>query len=102
MTTNPVRLPSPSAYHQPLHGCVARRDEENQFEGLCPQNLELAWMTEATSSIYATPLITDLFSDGAKDIIVPSFVHSVEVRYRGGNGGVQRACISGAVQAGTW
>ena len=55
------------------------RDEENMYEGLCPQNLELRWMTEVTSSIYATPLITDLYSDGQKDIIVPSFVHYLEV-----------------------
>ena len=51
----------------------------NPFEGLCPQNLELRWMTEASSSVYATPLITDLYSDGAKDIVVPSFVHHLEV-----------------------
>ena len=49
------------------------------YQGLCPQNLELRWMTEVTSSIYATPLITDLYSDGQKDIIVPSFVHHLEV-----------------------
>ena len=55
------------------------RDEENPYEGLCPQNLELRWMTEVSSSIYATPLITDLYSDGRKDIIVPSFVHYLEV-----------------------
>lgn len=32
-----------------------------------------------SSSIYATPLITDLYSDGHKDIIVPSFVHYLDV-----------------------
>jgi hypothetical protein len=37
-------------------------------------------MTEVSSSVYATPLITDLYSDGHKDIIVPSFVHYLEVR----------------------
>jgi hypothetical protein len=36
-------------------------------------------MTELSSSIYATPLITDLFSDGRKDIVVSSFVHYLEV-----------------------
>ena len=36
-------------------------------------------MTQASSSVYATPLITDLFSDGRKDIVVPSFVHYLEV-----------------------
>lgn len=42
-------------------------------------------MAEATSSIYATPLITDLYADGYKDIIVPSFVHFLEV-FQGDNG----------------
>lgn len=42
--------------------------------------LDLAWMAEASSSVYATPLITDLHSDGRRDIIVPSFVHYLEVR----------------------
>lgn len=31
--------------------------------------------------MYATPLITDLYSDGRKDVIVPSFVHYLEVRH---------------------
>jgi hypothetical protein len=50
-------------------------------EGICPQNLELRWMSEVASSVYATPLITDLYSDGHKDIVVPSFVHHLEVRH---------------------
>mmetsp|Transcript_4558 Transcript_4558/g.9807 ORF Transcript_4558/g.9807 Transcript_4558/m.9807 type:complete len:1070 (-) Transcript_4558:202-3411(-) len=53
--------------------------EEAIVPGTCPQNVELKWMTEVSSSIYATPLITDLYSDGRKDIIVPSFVHYTEV-----------------------
>ena len=67
--------------HYPCTLCHTRRDdEENPYEGLCPQNLELRWMTEVTSSVYATPLITDLYSDGAKDVVVPSFVHHLEAR----------------------
>ncbi len=53
--------------------------EDEIMPGTCPQNVELKWMTEVSSSIYATPLITDLYSDGRKDIIVPSFVHYLEV-----------------------
>lgn len=34
---------------------------------------------QVTSSVYATPVITDLYSDGRKDIIVPGFVHYTEV-----------------------
>ena len=36
-------------------------------------------MTETASSIYATPLIADLFADGKKEVIVPTFVHYLEV-----------------------
>lgn len=36
-------------------------------------------MTELTSGVYATPLITDLYSDGRKDIVVPAFQHYLEV-----------------------
>ena len=36
-------------------------------------------MFEASSSIYSTPLITDLFSDGVKDIVINSFLHYLEV-----------------------
>jgi hypothetical protein len=32
-----------------------------------------------SSSVYASPVITDLYADGRKDIIVPSFVHYLEV-----------------------
>eukprot|EP00983_Pelagomonas_calceolata_P007288 237548-Pelagomonas_calceolata.AAC.2 len=53
---------------------------EEEQQGTCPLNIELKWLTEVSSSVYATPLITDLYSDGRKDIIVPSFVHNVEVR----------------------
>lgn len=56
--------------------------------GDCPQNLELRWMSEVQSSVYATPLITDLFSDGQKDIVVPSFVHHLEVN-------LSRQCMTG-------
>eukprot|EP00955_Chlamydomonas_euryale_P043879 352743-Chlamydomonas_euryale.AAC.11 len=39
---------------------------------------QVRWMTQVSSSVYATPLITDLYSDGRKDIVVPSFVHYLE------------------------
>ena len=54
--------------------------DEAVQKDVCPLNVELKWMAEATSSVYATPLITDLYSDGRKEIIVPSFVHYLEVR----------------------
>lgn len=57
-----------------------RAADEEPATGTCPLDVELKWMTEVSSSVYATPLITDLYSDGRKDIIVPSFVHYLEVR----------------------
>jgi hypothetical protein len=48
-------------------------------DNICPIDVELKWMTEVSSSVYATPLITDLYADGRKDIIVPGFVHYTEV-----------------------
>ncbi|EIE24136.1 integrin alpha N-terminal domain-containing protein [Coccomyxa subellipsoidea C-169] len=53
--------------------------DEEIPQGLCDTNIRLKWMTEVSSSVYATPIIHDLLSDGHKDIIVPSFVHYVEV-----------------------
>ncbi|KAK1385922.1 hypothetical protein POM88_023657 [Heracleum sosnowskyi] len=36
------------------------RDEDELLNKLCPQNLELRWQTEVSSSIYATPLVADI------------------------------------------
>ncbi len=47
--------------------------------GDCDANIALKWMTQVSSSVYGTPLIHDLFSDGQKEVIVPSFVHHLEV-----------------------
>ncbi|XP_057517202.1 protein DEFECTIVE IN EXINE FORMATION 1 [Amaranthus tricolor] len=54
-------------------------DEDELLNTQCPQNLELRWQAEVSSSIYATPLIADINSDGKLDIVVPSFVHYLEV-----------------------
>ncbi|KAK0584542.1 hypothetical protein LWI29_014857 [Acer saccharum] len=54
-------------------------DEDKLLNTQCPRNLELRWQTEVSSSIYATPLIADINSDGKLDIVVPSFVHYLEV-----------------------
>ncbi|MBA0726617.1 hypothetical protein Golax_002434 [Gossypium laxum] len=54
-------------------------DEDALLNTQCPRNLELRWQTEVSSSIFATPLITDINSDGKLDIVVPAFVHYLEV-----------------------
>ena len=63
--------------------CHLSCSDEVALEGGCDANLVLSWMTEVGSSIYATPLIHDLNSDGQLDIIVPTFVHYLEVSNQG-------------------
>lgn len=53
--------------------------EDEVLEDVCPQDIALKWHAEASSAVYATPLITDLFSDGRKDVVVPAFLHALEV-----------------------
>lgn len=54
-------------------------DEDALLNTQCPRNLELRWQTEASSSIYASPLIADINGDGRLEIVVPSFVHYLDV-----------------------
>ncbi|CAH9103415.1 unnamed protein product [Cuscuta europaea] len=54
-------------------------DEDELLNTQCPQHLELRWQTEVSSSIYASPLIADINSDGKLEVVVPSFVHYLEV-----------------------
>lgn len=54
-------------------------DEDALLNTQCPKNVELRWQAEVSSSVYATPLIADINSDGKLDIVVPSFVHYLEV-----------------------
>ena len=70
---------------RPTPRCHALCSDEVLVSGECDANLALKWMTEVGSSIYATPLIHDLYSDGHKDILVPTFVHYLEV-VEGSNG----------------
>eukprot|EP00899_Mesostigma_viride_P004982 jgi/Mesvir1/14485/Mv05189-RA.1 len=54
-------------------------DEDVHLGSECPQGVSLRWMSEVSSSIYTTPLIADINSDGQKEVIVASFVHYLEV-----------------------
>ncbi len=40
--------------------------------------VSLRWAAEVSSSVYSAPLIADLFGDGTKEIVVPTFVHYLE------------------------
>nr|CAB3492633.1 unnamed protein product [Digitaria exilis] len=54
-------------------------DEDSLLKTKCPKHVELRWQTEVSSSIFATPLIADINSDGKLEVVVPSFVHYLEV-----------------------
>ncbi|KAJ6808984.1 protein DEFECTIVE IN EXINE FORMATION 1 [Iris pallida] len=54
-------------------------DEDSLLNTKCPRHVELRWQTEVSSSIYATPLIADINGDGKLEVVVPSFVHYLEV-----------------------
>lgn len=45
----------------------------------CGLDVAIKWHARVGSAVYATPLIADLYSDGLKDIIVPTFSHKIEV-----------------------
>eukprot|EP00759_Apiculatamorpha_spiralis_P051666 PhF_6_TR538/c1_g1_i1/m.419 len=54
-------------------------DTSHRSNGTAKYGLGISWVTELGSSVYATPTITDLFSDGRKEIIIPTFTHYLEV-----------------------
>jgi hypothetical protein len=58
------------------------RDDEEPASSLprsaCPSGASLRWTQEVAASVYATPLIADLHSDGTKQLVVPTFVHYLE------------------------
>lgn len=72
--------PSCSAPRSPCALVPSSELQDEEIEDTCPQNIAVKWHAEASSAIYATPLITDLFSDGTKNIVVPAFLHNLEVR----------------------
>jgi hypothetical protein len=72
------------AAHELLGSDFCCRFEEFASNGanICPLDIELKWMTEVSSSVYATPLITDLYADGRKDIVVPGVsAHQISVHH---------------------
>lgn len=60
-----------------------RKHRDETENSVCGQDLAVRWHSEVSSSIYATPIITDLYNDGRKDIIIPGFrrrLHILEGR----------------------
>ena len=54
-------------------------EEPDALHAECGDDVTLRWAAEVASSVYAAPLVTDLFADGAKQVVVPTFVHYLEV-----------------------
>eukprot|EP00760_Papus_ankaliazontas_P003540 PhM_4_TR11621/c1_g1_i1/m.77005 len=52
---------------------------DHRTNGTTDYGLGISWTTEVGSSVYAAPTIVDMFSDGRKEIIVPTFTHYLEV-----------------------
>ena len=46
---------------------------------VCAPPISMKWHSDVGSNIYATPLITDLYSDGERDIIIPTFSRQLQV-----------------------
>ena len=45
----------------------------------CEVDVDLLWTGESGASIYSTPTITDLYSDGKKDVVTATFVRFLDV-----------------------
>eukprot|EP01080_Neovahlkampfia_damariscottae_P010387 gene10387-2916_t len=45
----------------------------------CHHSIDIFWTKEVGSAIFQSPLITDVLSDGKKEIVVPTFVKYLEV-----------------------
>eukprot|EP00003_Mantamonas_plastica_P018580 TRINITY_DN3036_c0_g1_i8.p1 TRINITY_DN3036_c0_g1~~TRINITY_DN3036_c0_g1_i8.p1 ORF type:complete len:185 (+),score=75.89 TRINITY_DN3036_c0_g1_i8:25-555(+) len=54
-------------------------DEGQSHNDKCHVSADLLWTTEVGYSIYTTPLVSDLLSDGRKEIISGTYVRYVEV-----------------------
>eukprot|EP00824_Muranothrix_gubernata_P001186 TRINITY_DN113_c1_g1_i3.p1 TRINITY_DN113_c1_g1~~TRINITY_DN113_c1_g1_i3.p1 ORF type:complete len:387 (-),score=113.32 TRINITY_DN113_c1_g1_i3:10-1170(-) len=44
----------------------------------CAYDVDILWSVEAGASVYSTPIITDLYSDGTKDVVLASFNRFLE------------------------
>lgn len=50
-----------------------RAERSGKRFGKCNLDMTVRWHTEVGSNVYAAPLITDLYSDGHKDVVIPGF-----------------------------
>lgn len=85
---NAQNLPKPSATRtrgsvlESLQHVIPGRvpDEVNADDAdTCGLDISIKWHARTSSAVYATPLITDLYSDGRRDIVAAAFADSVEV-----------------------
>ena len=53
-------------------------EEPDLLRGSCPAGVSLRWAAEVSSSVYSAPLIADVYGEGTKQVVVPTFVHYLE------------------------
>ena len=63
----------------PLDDSLAYGFFSTQEHGTCQHNVRMLWQTEVGSSVFAPPMISDVFSDGKKEVVVPTYTHFLEV-----------------------
>jgi len=75
MTPNKFQALSPLKAEQIIFG-----ESTNKSKSICAQShdVRLRWSAELGSGVYASPSITDLRSDGAKEIVAGTFTRYVE------------------------
>jgi len=56
----------------------AADEEASEARSECPAGVSLRWSAEVASSVYATPLVADLFGDGGRQVVVSTFVQALE------------------------
>ena len=45
----------------------------------CPHRIFTRWTAHTEASIYSTPVVVDIASDGVKDLVIPNFVRHINV-----------------------
>ena len=79
MPTNKFTDPTKENVRDALRGLFENIAVVASNNGTCDHNIHVLWSSQVGSSVFATPTIADLHSDGRKEIVVPTYTHYVEV-----------------------
>jgi outer membrane protein assembly factor BamB len=78
MPRNKYTDPSKGDLRRGISGLFENIDVLANNNGTCDHSLHVLWNGQVGSSIFATPTIADLHSDGRKEIFIPTYTHFVE------------------------